>query len=224
MDIDLRPIPGFCVYTLIYRNTFYRCTVREGIDHHHHLSAVGTDGRRARWTNEGEVLLTTTLPGTQEPPSADDRSFPSLTHAVDPLGLIQIQAEPSPSGRIITTPALPTGYPWLAPNFLSRAADLGYHYDEHPGRPFPTIPDRDARPHAEPPMMLEDPTRYLDTITIPRPHVPHGPKGVDPDVADADYLRHAAKRLEGTTKIAGRNLTATIVQLLNDVADVLDPK
>lgn len=61
-----------------------------------------------------------------------------------------------------------------------------------------------------------------DYITIPRPTVPFGPKGVPVNVADADYLRSAAGNIEFARRL-GSNLTATVVKLLNDAADAVDP-
>lgn len=63
------------------------------------------------------------------------------------------------------------------------------------------------------------------TITIPAPHVPHGPVGVPENVADADYLRAAVRNIEYQTRgerLWGSNLTATIIKLLNDAANALD--
>ena len=57
-------------------------------------------------------------------------------------------------------------------------------------------------------------------LTVPRPHVPHGPKGVPADQADADYLREAARTVE-FSRCMGSNLTATVVKLLNDCAAAL---
>lgn len=61
------------------------------------------------------------------------------------------------------------------------------------------------------------------TITIPRPHVPHGPQHLSADEADARYLREAARKLAEHYKPFGSNLRATVVQLLNDAADALAP-
>lgn len=60
-------------------------------------------------------------------------------------------------------------------------------------------------------------------ITIPRPHVPFGPEGVPRHEADARYLHSAANHIEGGYKVGGRNLTATVIQLLRDSADALHP-
>ena len=70
-----------------------------------------------------------------------------------------------------------------------------------------------------------DPARRT-VLAIPRPHVPFGPTHVSEDKADADYLRHAVRNIEYLRqgeRIWGSNLTATIIKLLWDVADVLDP-
>lgn len=64
----------------------------------------------------------------------------------------------------------------------------------------------------------------VETITIPRPHVPHGPATVAWDVADADYLRRAARDLEEVYKPFGSNLRATIVALIRDAADAITPR
>lgn len=60
-----------------------------------------------------------------------------------------------------------------------------------------------------------------DAITIPRPHVPYGPQGVDPNTADIAYLRRAARDLEKHYKPFGSNLRATIVKLVHDAADAI---
>lgn len=64
----------------------------------------------------------------------------------------------------------------------------------------------------------------VETITIPRPHVPHGPAHLSRDAADADYLRKAARDLEGHYKPFGSNLRATIVALIRDAADAITPR
>jgi len=60
-----------------------------------------------------------------------------------------------------------------------------------------------------------------DTITVRRPHVPFGPKGVPEHQADAKYLRDAAGNIE-FSRCMGSNLTATVVQLLTDAADAVE--
>ena len=67
------------------------------------------------------------------------------------------------------------------------------------------------------------------TITIPTPRVPHGPEGVDPDKATADYLREVVKKLEAHDQdgrrrvhIGGSNVTATVRDLLLNTADALE--
>src|SRR5690606_1985224 len=62
------------------------------------------------------------------------------------------------------------------------------------------------------------------TITIPRPHVPHGPAHLTADEADTAYLRKAARDLAEHYKPFGSNLRATIVKLVNDAADAIDPR
>lgn len=59
------------------------------------------------------------------------------------------------------------------------------------------------------------------SVTIPRPHVSHGPQGVPASQADADYLREAARKLETHYKPFGSNLRATVVQLIRDAADAI---
>lgn len=59
------------------------------------------------------------------------------------------------------------------------------------------------------------------TITIPAPHVPHGPVGIPQGEADAMYLRRAADRIRDARPF-GSNLTATVVKLLNDAAAAVD--
>lgn len=66
----------------------------------------------------------------------------------------------------------------------------------------------------------------VDTITIPRPHVPFGPVGVPANRADAEYLRSAVRNIEFSVNrgraLWGSNLTATITKLLLDTAAALD--
>ena len=59
-------------------------------------------------------------------------------------------------------------------------------------------------------------------ISIPRPHVPHGPKGLTEDEADANYLRVAASDLDEYYKPFGSNLRATIVKLIRDTAEAIE--
>lgn len=63
------------------------------------------------------------------------------------------------------------------------------------------------------------------TVTLNVPSVPHGPVGVDPAVADADYYRAAARNIRHAKsrgqKFAGSNLTETVAALCDAVADVL---
>lgn len=65
-----------------------------------------------------------------------------------------------------------------------------------------------------------------DTITVPRPHVLHGPTGVSGDEADADYLREAVQNIRHATErrqgLWGSGVTAMIERLLTDAADALD--
>lgn len=61
-----------------------------------------------------------------------------------------------------------------------------------------------------------------DPITIPRPHVPFGPKHMPEDEADVGYLRRAADDLEGFYKPFGSNLRATVVKLVRDAADAIE--
>jgi len=64
-----------------------------------------------------------------------------------------------------------------------------------------------------------------DTITVPRPHVAHGPAGVHPDEADAEYLRSAVRNIEHQgrgERLWGSNLTATVVRLLIDAAFAIE--
>lgn len=64
------------------------------------------------------------------------------------------------------------------------------------------------------------------TITVPAPHVAHGPVGIPENVADADYLRHAVKNiryLDRGERLWGSNLTDTVCKLLLDSAEALEP-
>ena len=60
-----------------------------------------------------------------------------------------------------------------------------------------------------------------DKIVIPRPHVPFGPTQVPELLADADYLDHAARNIEGGYSVGGYNVTTTVINLLHDVATAL---
>lgn len=64
---------------------------------------------------------------------------------------------------------------------------------------------------------------HTEHLSIPRPHVPHGPSGLTADEADAMYLRKAADSLESHYKPFGSNLRATIVKLVKDAADAIAP-
>ena len=69
--------------------------------------------------------------------------------------------------------------------------------------------------------MTTDNFTEAEYITIPRPHVPHGPKGIPAEQADADYLREAARKLEEHYKPFGSNLRAAVVELVRDAADAV---
>lgn len=60
-----------------------------------------------------------------------------------------------------------------------------------------------------------------DTIEIPRPHVPSGPRGVPEMTADADYLDHAARNIAGGYAVGGYNVSSTVIKLLHDTATAL---
>lgn len=60
-----------------------------------------------------------------------------------------------------------------------------------------------------------------DQITIPRPHVPHGPRLLAENESDVMYLRKAAKDLRDHYKPFGSNLRATIIKLIEDAADAI---
>lgn len=61
----------------------------------------------------------------------------------------------------------------------------------------------------------------IDRLTINRPHVPYGPAGVSDWTADADYLDSAARNIAGGHEVGGHNVTATVIQLLHEVANQL---
>ena len=60
-----------------------------------------------------------------------------------------------------------------------------------------------------------------DLIPIKRPHVPWGPRDVPELLADADYLDHAARNIEGGYSVGGSNVTRTVIKLLHDTAAAL---
>lgn len=88
-----------------------------------------------------------------------------------------------------------------------RAYIVAWHLDKRPALVLPE--------HLEP--LVQHPT-----VTVPRPHVPHGPAGISADLADADYLRTAAERI-GQQRWFGSNLSATLAGHLHAVADVIYP-
>lgn len=61
----------------------------------------------------------------------------------------------------------------------------------------------------------------IERLQIHRPHVPHGPVGVPDWKADADYLEHAAHNIAGGYSVGGHNVTATVINLLREVAHQL---
>ncbi|MEV5068934.1 hypothetical protein MRBLMI12_000491 [Microbacterium sp. LMI12-1-1.1] len=65
----------------------------------------------------------------------------------------------------------------------------------------------------------------LGRVSIDREliHVPHGPRGLNEDLADANYLRSAADRWR-TRRLMGFNLTATVAGILDTLADKLERK
>lgn len=73
-----------------------------------------------------------------------------------------------------------------------------------------------------PVLVLPDHLEYVDTVTVPRPTVPHGPVHLTVDEADAAYFREASRTLE-SRRAFGSNLTRTIARLLDDVAAELAP-
>lgn len=62
------------------------------------------------------------------------------------------------------------------------------------------------------------------TVTIPRPHVPFGPKSISEDEADQKYLLGAADDLEKFYKPFGNNLRQTVVKVLRDCATAIGGK
>lgn len=73
-----------------------------------------------------------------------------------------------------------------------------------------------------PVLVLPEHLEYVDTVTVPRPTVPHGPEHLTTDEADASYFREASRTLE-QRRAFGSNLTRTIARLLDQVADQLAP-
>lgn len=67
----------------------------------------------------------------------------------------------------------------------------------------------------------------MQYLAIPAPHVPHGPTHVPENIADADYLRGAARNiryLDRGERLWGSNVTATVLKLLEDVATALEAR
>lgn len=61
-----------------------------------------------------------------------------------------------------------------------------------------------------------------DTITIPRPVVPHGPHGMTEDEATANYLAEVVRKIDtGFLNVGGSNVTATIRKILLHVRAAL---
>ena len=65
----------------------------------------------------------------------------------------------------------------------------------------------------------EEPKKQPDLITIAAPHVPYAVGSTD-----AEFMLHAADRLERDCLVGGSNVKATVVGLLRDVAAALDAK
>ena len=63
---------------------------------------------------------------------------------------------------------------------------------------------------------------WPERITVPRPHVPHGPRLLTENESDVMYLRKAAKDLRDHYKPFGSNLRATIIKLIEDAADQIE--
>ena len=59
-------------------------------------------------------------------------------------------------------------------------------------------------------------------ITIKKPYVLHGPKGVDEDVATAQYLDEVRRKIEnGHIVVGGYNVSSAVIDLLISVSYVL---
>jgi hypothetical protein len=58
-------------------------------------------------------------------------------------------------------------------------------------------------------------------ITVPRPHVAHGPAHLTAEEADVSYLRAAAGNIQHA-RCLGSNLTNTVTQLLFDAANAIE--
>ena len=64
---------------------------------------------------------------------------------------------------------------------------------------------------------------FGDTVTIPRPVVPHGPAHLTVDAGTAHYLREVVRKIDtGFLTIGGSNVTATVRKLLLDSAAALE--
>lgn len=100
---------------------------------------------------------------------------------------------------------------WRTPDYGQAPTDSG-PYCTRCGRQW-----CDQHPNAN-----RAPSAARDTITIPRPHVPHGRTHVTPEQADAEYLREASRRI-GESRMFGSNLTATVARLCADAANALSP-
>lgn len=64
---------------------------------------------------------------------------------------------------------------------------------------------------------------HVEIVAIPR--VPHGPEGIDPRKADADYYREAARNIRfqfPKSRFAGSNLTEAVARLCEAAAKALD--
>lgn len=65
------------------------------------------------------------------------------------------------------------------------------------------------------------------TITMPRPHIPHGPKGISTEKADADYLHKSADSLASFYTPFSPDTRRMVVILLHNVANAvgrIEPK
>lgn len=66
------------------------------------------------------------------------------------------------------------------------------------------------------------PSSDIDTLRIPRPRVAFGTDAIPADLADATYLRRAARELQQHRPPADPHVLAAVVKLLTDVAHSID--
>lgn len=98
---------------------------------------------------------------------------------------------------------------------------LSYVIDGELNQKIDSIDPGFALTYAEQVSRADKAESFLDRILYAA-HVPYGPTGVSGGRADVDYLREAARKIEEHYKPFGSNLRATVVELLREVAFIME--